>query len=49
MGDRGANWFGVTMLAGPLAGGYIYNLTLVQLGAPDLGQLGGVQGPQGSR
>ena len=30
-----AGWFGATMLVGLLAGGYIYNLTLVQLGLPD--------------
>lgn len=32
-----APWFGAALLVGLLAGGYIYNLTLVQLGLPDLG------------
>ena len=32
---RIADLFGATMLVGLLAGGYIYNLTLVQLGLPD--------------
>jgi MFS family permease len=32
-----AAWFGAALLVGLLAGGYIYNLTLVQLGLPDFG------------
>ena len=32
---RIADWLGVATLVGLLAGGYIYNLTLVQLGLPD--------------
>jgi len=33
---RIADCFGVAMLVGLLAGGYIYNLTLVQIGLPDI-------------
>lgn len=35
---RAADWFGVAMLVGLLASGYVYNLTLVQIGLPDFGE-----------
>ena len=35
---RAADWFGVAMLVGLLASGYVYNLTLVQIGVPDFGE-----------
>ncbi|HEX6129603.1 MAG TPA: MFS transporter [Candidatus Limnocylindria bacterium] len=37
LGRTPSTWFGATLLIGLLTGGYVYNLTLIQLGLPDFG------------